>query len=238
MSPGRGPGPCKLAVGGITPLTTIDYPGELALVVFCQGCPWRCRYCQNPHLIPRRGDAKIAWDEVLGLLSRRRGLLDAVVFSGGEPTLQRGLEQAAVAVRALGFRVGIHTAGCYPEHLGRLLPLVDWVGLDIKALPEDYPALTTVAGSGGRAFASLDCLVRSGIDHEVRVTVHDALLPPRKLARLLRLLDESGARAVVLQRCRTQSVLDPSLGDNTRPWPYPARCLADTWSDGGRATYP
>lgn len=224
----------QLQIGGVTPLTTIDFPGELAAVVFCQGCPWQCRYCQNTHLIPRSLRSAIAWEDVVDLLGRRRGLLDAVVFSGGEPTLQRDLPDAIADVRALGFKVGLHTAGCYPERLDELLPTLEWVGLDIKALPEDYPQLTGVRGSGERALDSLDYLVESGVDHEVRVTVHDALLPPPKLQRLLDLLDERGAREVVLQRCRTEHVLDPQLGDNSEHWPHGARCPAKDWCDTGR----
>jgi len=219
----------ELQVGGVTPLTTIDFPGELAAVVFCQGCPWRCRYCQNTHLLQRSFCCEIRWRDVTGLLQRRVGLLDAVVFSGGEPTLQRGLPDAVSEVRAMGFKVGLHTAGCYPERLDELLPAVDWVGLDIKALPEDYPELTGVRGSGERALESLAYLVESGIAHEVRVTVHDALLPPDKLRRLMDLLADHGADEVMLQRCRTQHVLDPSLGDNLRPWQYSARCTAEQW---------
>lgn len=219
----------ELQVGGVTPLTTIDYPGELAAVVFCQGCPWRCRYCQNAHLLPRSFRSEIAWQDVLDLLQRRQGLLDAVVFSGGEPTLQRGLPSAVRQVREMGFKVGLHTAGCYPERLDEILPSIDWVGLDIKTLPEDYPALTGVRGSGESALESLDYLVESGVAHEVRVTVHDALLPADKLQRLVDLLAEHGAAEVVLQRCRTQQLLDPDLGENINPWQQSERCSVEQW---------
>ena len=161
----------SLAVGGLTPLTTIDYPGELAAVVFCAGCPWRCSYCHNRHLIERRPDTLLAWPEVLTFLERRRALLDAVVFSGGEPTLQRGLDEALRSVRRLGFKVGLHTAGCYPRRLRVVLPLVDWIGLDIKDLPEHYPALTGVRGSGERAWESLALVRESGVPFQVRTTV-------------------------------------------------------------------
>jgi len=220
-----------MIVGGVTPLTTIDFPGELAAVVFCQGCPWRCRYCQNGHLLQRSLCPEIAWREVLDLLRRRRGLLDAVVFSGGEPTVHRGLPDAVRAVRAMGFKVGLHTAGCYPERLDELLPSLDWVGLDIKALPEDYPELTGVPGSGERAYDSLRYLLDSGVPHEVRVTVHDALLPPPRLRQLVDLLRDYGADQVMLQRCRTGQLLDPRLGDNFLPWQQAARCEADAWCD-------
>lgn len=195
-------------------MSTLDYPGELAAVVFCQGCPWRCRYCHNGELLGRESEHAIAWDEVMGFLQRRRGLLDAVVFSGGEPTLQAALPQAIKQVRALGFKVGLHTAGSYPQRLRQLLPLVDWVGLDFKALPADYAALTGVPGSGKKATDSLRLLVESGVEHEVRVTVHQDLLPPAKLRRLSQLLQSHNAARVILQHCRDERMLDAALGDN------------------------
>lgn len=218
-----------MQVGGVVPLTTIDYPGELAAVVFCQGCPWRCRYCHNPHLVERGLHATHQWSDVLEGLERRKGLLDAVVFSGGEPTVQRSLPNAISDVRALGFKVGLHTAGCYPERLDELLPAVDWAALDFKALPEDYAALTGVSGSGERVLESLEYLIESGVEHEVRVTVHDNLLPADKLDRLLDLLADFGADNVMLQRCQTQQVYDPGLEANGPAWPMGDRCSAQAW---------
>lgn len=219
-----------ILLGGITPLSTLDYPGELAAVVFCQGCPWRCRYCHNRHLLPRAARSPIAWPDVLGFLGKRRGLLDAVVFSGGEPTLQRDLANAIGEVRGMGFKVGLHTAGCYPERLQALLPGIDWVGLDIKTLPEDYAGLTGIPGSGERALRSLDHLLGSGVSHEIRITVHDALLSTERLQALIDLLQARGANAIVLQRCRTTDTCDPHLVDNG--WPHPVRCSAREWSTG------
>lgn len=192
----------ELRVGALTPLTSLDYPGELAAVVFCQGCPWRCVYCHNPGLQPPRGSEEIPWREVLSFLERRRGLLDAVVFSGGEPTLQSALAPAMAAVRALGFKVGLHTAGIYPGRLARLFPLLDWVGLDVKAPEEDYAALTGVPNGGAAAWESARRLLASGLPHELRITVHPRLLSPAALDRLVERLRALGARRLVLQPCR------------------------------------
>lgn len=145
----------------------------------------------------------MAWSEVLNFLQRRRGLLDGVVFSGGEPTLQRSLRSAMAEVHALGYKVGLHTAGCYPTRLRALLPHIDWVGLDIKALPQDYAALTSVPGSGEQAFASLRQVLHAGVAHEVRITLDQAYLPAPKRDRLVALLHARGARAIRLQPCRS-----------------------------------
>ncbi|MBK1674032.1 anaerobic ribonucleoside-triphosphate reductase activating protein [Ectothiorhodospira shaposhnikovii] len=194
----------SLRVGGMIPLTTIDYPGELAAVIFCQGCPWRCGYCHNTRLQPPRTEAPIGWDQVTAFLAQRRGLLDAVVFSGGEPTLQSGLAQAMVQVRKMGFKVGLHTAGIYPERLARVLPFTDWVGLDIKALPEDYPAITGMPGSGEAAWESLYRVLATDVALEVRTTV----VP--EMEAQLSALQSRLARAGV-QRHRLQPVRSPSI---------------------------
>lgn len=156
-----------LRVGGLTRCSASDYPGKLAAVVFCQGCAWRCAYCHNPELQGARGREEIAWPEVLAFLERRRGLLDAVVFSGGEPTQQRGLAQAMVDVKALGYLVGLHTAGIVPWRLEKVLPLVDWVAMDVKAKFHEHESVTRVRGSGARAKQSRDLIMKSGVACEL-----------------------------------------------------------------------
>jgi pyruvate formate lyase activating enzyme len=206
----------SIRVGGLTPLSTTDWPGMLAAVVFCQGCPWRCGYCHNPGLISARGDNEIPWDDVMALLRRRQGLLDGVVFSGGEPTLQPGLADAMREVRALGFRIGLHTGGAYPRRLAEVLPLVDWVGLDAKAPFADYPRITGVAGSGERARASLDLVLASGVAHDIRTTVHPALLADADVVSLAQDLSARGVKRYVIQAFRSQGCADAALVRDTR----------------------
>lgn len=200
-----------LKVGGFTPLSTTDWPGMLAAVVFCQGCSWQCRYCHNPELIPPKGEHEIPWRSILDFLERRRGLLDGVVFSGGEPTLQRNLEMALRQVRERGFRLGLHTAGIYPDRLERVLPLLDWVGLDIKAPFDAYKRITGVSASGDRARKSLELVLASGIDHEVRTTVHPALLSDEEVGSIKHELSALGVRRHVLQPFRSQGCVDQGL---------------------------
>lgn len=192
----------SLRIGGFTPLTTIDYPGELAAVVFCQGCPWRCSYCHNGPLLPSQGEERIPWSRVRAFLEGRRGLLDALVFSGGEPTLQAALSAAVREAKSMGFKIGLHTAGPYPDRLRPLLSFVDWVGLDIKALPADYPALTGVPESGERAWESLDLLLDAGIPLQVRTTVPPDWSKEKDIRPLTNRLVAVGVRDHVLQPCR------------------------------------
>lgn len=141
MSPTLGQAaPTGLKIGGIQAFSSVDWPGKLVATVFCQGCPWDCPYCHNPSLRPSQSPELVDEAQLWGLLEARRGLLDAVVFSGGEACRQRELLAAARRVRELGFEVGLHTCGAYPRRLAALLEaqLVDWVGLDYKALPGEF----------------------------------------------------------------------------------------------------
>ncbi|MFT4276966.1 MAG: anaerobic ribonucleoside-triphosphate reductase activating protein [Rhodopseudomonas sp.] len=192
----------ELRIGGLVRLSTCDWPGELVATVFCQGCPWRCGYCHNQHLLPARGPDQLTWRDVVAFLETRRGLLDGVVFSGGEPTLQSDLPSAIAAVRALGFRVGLHTAGPYPERLARVLPVLDWIGFDVKAPFAEYDRITGVAGSGDSARASLELVLAHGVECDLRTTVHPDLLDQPALDRLSADLFALGAGRTRIQSFR------------------------------------
>lgn len=191
-----------IRVGGLERLSTCDWPGELVATIFLQGCPWDCPYCHNPHLIPVDGDGVLDWAEVLGFLASRRGLLDGVVFSGGEPTLQRTLPEAMKAVRALGFRIGLHTAGPYPARFAAVLPLCDWVGFDVKAPFADYARVTGAKGSGDKARESLRLLLASNVAHQVRTTVDPSLLDEAAVVRMGAELAALGVAQHTLQEFR------------------------------------
>lgn len=194
-----------LPIGGITALSTLDFPDHLSCIVFTQGCPLRCNYCHNPHLIPYQNTSEnegqnLSWcDDVKPFLESRQGLLEAVVFSGGEPTIHSGLSQAIIDVRSMGFKVGLHTAGVNPEILARLLSLIDWVGLDIKAPVGSYDLVTGRRGLYQKNRDSLDVLLASGIDYECRTTVDWHTIPPTALLDLARELAGLGVRRYAVQ---------------------------------------
>ena len=195
-----------LVVGGLVPLSTCDWPGRLAVTVFCQGCPWDCGYCHNPDLIDPRRAGEVPWSRVRSLLARRVGLVDGVVFSGGEPTRQAALLPAVREVREAGFAVGLHTSGAYPRRLREVLPLVDWVGLDVKAPAARYAAVTGVAASADAAFASLRLVLEAGVAVQVRTTVDPAVLSPDDVAELTETLRAMGVHDHVLQQMRPTGV--------------------------------
>ncbi len=201
----------NLTIAGLARLSVCDWPGRLVATVFLQGCPWQCRYCHNPALIAFETAAEVEWGEVWAHLLARRGLLDAVVFSGGEPTAQAGLGAAAATVRELGYQVGLHTGGAYPKRLASLLPELDWVGLDIKGLPEEYPAITGVGTSGKRAWAALESVLAAGVAFEVRTTVDPRFHTAAGLVDLIATLQAEGVSQLVLQEVRLPGAASTGL---------------------------
>jgi len=203
--------PRVLKVGGVVPFTAADFPGQLAAVVFVQGCSWRCGYCHNPHLQKRIRHGNVEWGRVKDMLTRRMGLLDGVVFSGGEPTTDPALREAIGEIRALGFKTGLHTAGTHPARLKEILPLLDWVGLDVKAPFESYSRITQIKNSGDQALNSLTAVLAGGVNYECRTTLHPVLLPEIEILNLARELMQRDVKNYVLQIFRALGCNDPRL---------------------------
>ena len=149
------------------------------------------------------------WREVEAFLERRRGLLDGVVFSGGEPTLQRALPTLMQRVRDAGFQTGLHSAGIYPSRLRAALRALDWLGLDIKAPWHLYESVTGVPGSGEAAAQSLADALDAGVELECRTTWHPGLFPFADLVAMAGSLAQAGVARWVLQRCRLGGVTQP-----------------------------
>lgn len=210
----------SLRISGLTPLSTVDWPGKLAATVFLQGCSWDCFFCSNTELQDPRVKGEIPWREVLDFARKRRGLLDAFVFSGGEPTMQRGLLEAIVATRALGFKIGLHTCGAFPTLLKRVLPYVDWVGIDVKALKPEYVAVTGREKSDAASWRSLGMVLEEAttrqddpgarpFSYEVRTTAHPGVLSGEYLAELADHLAAAGVEHYAVQDFRPDGVRDP-----------------------------
>lgn len=201
----------QLQIAGLTPMSTVDWPGRIVATVFTQGCPWACSYCHNHAILDPRIPGTIAWQSVADLMKRRHGLLDGVVFSGGEATRQCALLPAMRAVKNWGYEVGLHTAGPYPTRLRDLLSegLADWVGLDIKTLPgAGYDALAGRPNAGQRAWESLNILMANPpAAYEVRMTVDATNLA--YVEDVARGCFEAGVRHFVIQEVRTLGAPTP-----------------------------
>lgn len=195
----------ELIIGGHTKLTTQDYPGHLSTTVFCVGCPWKCDYCHNRHLQKRGDNEIIPWSDIISFLHKRQGILEAVVFSGGEPTIQQGLYDAMVEVKELGFKVALHTGGMIPDMVERVLSVVDWVGLDIKAKSEDYDTVTHSANSGSKPFQALRLIIESGVDYEVRTTPLEQFDNTRYITEMAQELQGMGVNKYIIQARRSMN---------------------------------
>lgn len=162
-----------MIINGIQKLTLLDFPERVACTLFTAGCNWRCPFCHNASLVTNIGDA-LDTDEILTMLSKRRGLLDGVCITGGEPTLQPDLADFITRVRAMGYAVKLDTNGTHPDRLAALLDasLLDYVAMDIKNSREKYPLTVGVAGFDPAVIDESIALLReSGVAHEFRTTV-------------------------------------------------------------------
>ncbi len=160
---------------GLQKMTVLDFPGRVACIVFTFGCNFRCPFCHNASLVLGEGESDITEDEFFSYLNKRKGILDGVCVTGGEPLLQKDIEEFLGKIKALGYEIKLDTNGMYPEKLKKIVNagLVDYVAMDIKNSPEYYPA---TVGKDEIDFdkikESADFLIReAGIDYEFRTTV-------------------------------------------------------------------
>lgn len=190
----------EVQIGGVVSFTTIDYPGKLAAVLFLVGCPLRCTYCSNPHLLlPHDGEYDTR--KILEWLRQRVGKLEAVVFSGGEALMQGDATiEYMKQVRALGFKIGLHTNGFYPETLKRASEYVDWIGLDFKATREKYPDLTGQNIAYENMMRSLDVWLSTGKELEVRITCDPRYVDKNDLVQIANILSERGVKHIAVQK--------------------------------------
>ena len=187
-------------IHGLQKMTLLDFPGRVACTVFLKGCDLRCPFCHNYELACGEGDAVMSDTAFFDFLAGRRGLLDGVAITGGEPCLYSGLPDFVRRIRGLGFAVKLDTNGLHPDMLSSLLRegLVDYAAMDIKNSPEKYAA---TCGRETLDLApvreSISLLMGSGIDYEFRTTVvrefHEADDFP-KIGEMIR-----GARRYYLQ---------------------------------------
>lgn len=190
-----------LFVGGVVSISTVDYPDHISFVVFLQGCPWRCRYCHNPHLQNISPSESLPWEDILSLIRTRVGFIEAVVFSGGEPLMQPGLFDAILDIRKIGLKIGLHTSGAFPKMLSKVVSYIDWIGFDIKTAFDEYATITNVQYSGNLARESLQIILESNIDFETRITM-DSSISIEVIVGVLKEIASMGVKNVVLQKCR------------------------------------
>ncbi len=191
-----------MKIAGIQKNSTIDYPGNLSAVVFTQGCNMNCGYCHNRQLIEATNkDSIMDKDGIIAFLQKRRGLLDAVVVSGGEPTIQKDLPDFFRSVKAMGFKTKLDTNGTNPQSLKGLLDenLLDYVAMDIKAPLCKYKMVCCSSVNTENLSRSINILKNSNVEYEFRTTYTPELCDED----LINILDTiKGANKYVLQQYR------------------------------------
>ncbi len=160
---------------GMDKLSLLDYEDKVSAVLFCKPCNFRCPYCHNGLTVLNSND-EISWEHVLDYLNTRKGILDAVVFTGGEVTLMPDLKEKIKQVKSLGFLIKVDTNGTNPEVIKDLLKdnLLDYVAMDIKNSKNKYPITTdTKVNFFDKVYETYQILLNSGIDFELRTTLVD-----------------------------------------------------------------
>ncbi|MFP4445655.1 MAG: anaerobic ribonucleoside-triphosphate reductase activating protein [Desulfosudaceae bacterium] len=205
-----------MVIGGLQKISVIDFPGKVSCVLFCAGCNFHCPYCHNPDLISADIEPLFSGEAFQEFLEKRRGFLDGVVITGGEPTLNEDLAAWCGRIKDLGLAVKLDTNGSRPAVLERLLDsgCVDYLAMDVKTVPEKYPSL--LAGGSfdpGNIRSSIEMIKQSGLDYEFRTTCVRPFVDEDVMSEVAGLV--AGAPLYVLQQCRLQRVLAPEFFDQT-----------------------
>ena len=202
--------------GGFQKTDLINFPGYVASTVFTRGCNFRCPYCHNPEFVIQGSDQTYfgetyTEEEVLSYLERRKGFLDGLVISGGEPTLHQDIVLFMRKVKALGLKIKLDTNGSRPDVLSDLIAegLLDYVAMDIKAPLQKYH--TVGFRDTDSILKSIRILEASGIDHEFRTTCPKIILEPGDFPEMAKLIGKTSKW--YLQTFNPSKTLDPAYNN-------------------------
>ncbi len=201
-----------MKIGGFQQISLNEFPGRIAAIIFTQGCNFRCPYCHNPELVkPELFSDLIPEAQVLDFLERRRGKLDGVSITGGEPLLQPDLLFFLDKVKKMGYEVKLDTNGSEPEILERLIKerLVDYLAMDIKGPSARYAEIVRTQLDIEKIRRSIAVIMASSIDYEFRTTLVPSLINDCELAEAAHMID--GAKRYVLQRFHPSKLLDKNF---------------------------
>ena len=206
-----------MKIGGLQKFSMIDYPDKIACIVFTQGCNFRCPYCHNPELVkPEMFGENLNEEEFFDFLNERKGKLDAVVITGGEPTIQYDLIEFIKKIRDLGFLIKLDTNGTNPEMLKEIIDqkLVNYIAMDIKAPIHKYESVSGAKIDSKKIKQSIKLIKESGIDYEFRTTVVKNMLSPDDLEQIGK--EIQGAEKYFLQKfVGSKTVDEKMLGETT-----------------------
>lgn len=185
---------------GFQKMTMLDFPGKIACTIFTAGCNFRCPFCHNAPLVTHIDGQEFSQEEILSYLNKRKGMLDGVCITGGEPLLQKDIKDLIIKIKELGYAVKLDTNGSFPDVLKSLVSqnLIDYVAMDVKNSPSKY-ALT--AGSSESVVEKVDesikFLLSGAIPYEFRTTVVKEFHTPTDFEEIGKWIE--GADAYYLQ---------------------------------------
>ena len=193
-------------------MTTMDYKGKVASVVFLQGCNFRCPFCHNPELVDVTGESTMKKEEILGYLNENKDWIDAVVISGGEPTLHKELPEFLSQLKKIGILVKLQTNGTNPKMLSELInrKLLDYISMDVKAPIEKYELLAGAKLDASSIQKSVEIIKKSGLEYSFHTTVAPelSLSDIKKIGEWLR-----GSKTFCIQQFRPEKTLDVSYAE-------------------------
>ena len=187
-------------IGGFQKTSLLDYPGCISAIVWTVGCNFRCPFCYNKHLVLGAKEKLFSEDEVFSFLSKRKGLLDGVVISGGEPLLQDDIIDFIQKIKTLGFLVKVDTNGTNPDKLRELFEkkLVDYVAMDVKAPKEKYRQLCGVNIDVSLIDSSINLIKTFAPAYEFRTTIVPDVLTKEDIVNIAKWIN--GAKKYCLQQ--------------------------------------
>ncbi len=194
---------------GFQKTSLIDYPDRVASILFTSGCNMRCPFCHNGDLVHGYTGPFLEEDEVVEVLLERKKYVDAVVVTGGEPTLQPDLPDFFAKLKENGFDLKLDTNGMLPDVLNACLPYLDYIAMDIKTSPSRYPDLGANDVSALRE--SVKKVMSSGVDYEFRCTAVPGLVEEETIPEMGELV--RGAKLFIFQPYRPEKTLDPAYGN-------------------------
>ncbi len=210
-----------MLISGVQKFTMLDYPEKVAAIIFTPGCNMRCKFCHNkefvlPEEIKKLKPSFIPQQAVLNFLESRKGKLDGVVISGGEPTVQPNLKDFIINVRKMGFLVKLDTNGNLPDVLKELVNenLLDYVAMDIKTTLENYPGLVGSLANPNNVSECIEFLKQNNVPYEFRTTIIDDVHTTDTIKEMAKLLE--GSDKLYLQKFRPETTLDPKF-QNKKP---------------------
>lgn len=222
-----------MKIFGFQKMTLLDFPGRVACTVFTGGCNFRCPFCHNASLVTHIDGEEITTEEILSYLNKRKGLLDGVCVTGGEPLLQTDLADFLRAVKEMGYAVKLDTNGAYPEKLKALLEenLIDYVAMDIKNSKEKYALTCGVAVDMQKIEQSVELLKEGRVEYEFRTTLVKELHETQDIISMAKWL--SGTRYWYLQSfVDSGDLIGKNLSAHSEAWVKNAQSLAGQVIEG------